>query len=216
VYLELSRKISDCMRCGTCCQKGGPALHHEDIHILRERHIGYQHLTTIRKGEMVCHPAKENPEPASEEMVRVSWQNESWACVFYDERKNSCNIYENRLLECRLLKCWDTSDILPVIGRNIVHRSDIMNPDDPVLDMIKLHDEECSPYLLESLISELSTGKNRKSRLQRLTLLVHKDKSIRSFALTELDLKKDFECFIFGRPLSRILEERGVSVLHLI
>jgi Fe-S-cluster containining protein len=202
------------MRCGTCCLKGGPALHHEDIKILREGHVGYQHLITIRKGEMVYNPSKEKPEPVSDEMVKVSGKDGGWACFFYDEAKNSCDIYENRFLECRLLKCWDTSGILSVIGRNTIQRSDIINPDDPVVDLIKSQEEECSPYEVETLLASLSPGKDSARALERLSLLVYRDKSIRSFALTELELKKEFEYFIFGRPLSRILEERGISVLR--
>jgi Fe-S-cluster containining protein len=213
MYTQASRKRSNCIRCGTCCLKGGPVLHHEDTKILREGHIGYQHLITIREGEMVYNPAKEKPEPVSKEMVKVVGRDGSPACVFYDEKKNSCGIYQNRFLECRILKCWDTSEILSVIGRNTIQRSDIMNPDDPVMDVIKSHEEECSSYEVERLFAALSAGKDRPGHLKRLSELVRRDKSIRSFALTELELKREFECFIFGRPLSRILEERGIPVM---
>jgi Fe-S-cluster containining protein len=214
MHTPASRKRSSCIRCGICCLKGGPVLHHEDKKILREGHVGYQHLLTIRKGEMVYNPAKEKPEPVSEEMVKVAGKDGSWACVFYDEEKNACGIYQNRFLECRILQCWDTSAIQSVIGRNTIQRSDIMNPDDPVMDVIKSHEEECSSYEVENLLAELSAGKDRTGTLKRLSDLVRRDKSIRSFALTELELKKEFEYFIFGRPLHRILEERGISVFR--
>ena len=207
-----SRKRSGCIRCGTCCLKGGPALHHEDTKILCEGHVGYQHLITIRAGEMVYNPAKEKPDPVLNEMVRVAGRDGSPACFFYDEGKKSCGIYRNRFLECRVLKCWDTSEILSVIGRNTIQRSDIMNPDDPVVDVIKSHEEECSSYEVESLLAALSAGKDRTGALKRLSELVLRDNAIRSFALTELELKKEFEYFIFGRPLSRILDERGISL----
>jgi Fe-S-cluster containining protein len=214
MYTPASRIRSSCIRCGTCCLKGGPVLHHEDAKILREGHIGYQHLMTIRKGEMVYNPAKENPEPVSREMVKVAGRDGSWACVFYDEGEQSCSIYQNRFLECRILKCWDTSEIQSVIGRNTIQRSDIINPDDPIMDMIKSHEEECSSSEVERLLEALSAGKDRTGNLKRLAELVRRDKSIRFFALTELELKKEFEHFIFGRPLYRILEERGISVFQ--
>ena len=212
MHTTASQKRSSCIRCGTCCLKGGPTLHYEDTKALREGHIGYQHLVTIRKGEMVYNPAKEKPEPVSKEMVRVAGRDGSPACFFYDEGKKSCGIYQDRFLECRILRCWDTSEILSVIGKNTIQRSDIMNPDDPVVDVIKSHEEECSPYEVESLLAALSAGKERAGALKRLSELVRRDKAIRSFALTELELKREFEYFIFGRPLSRILDERGISL----
>jgi Fe-S-cluster containining protein len=212
IHTTAFQKKTNCIRCGTCCLKGGPALHHEDAEILREGHIGYQHLITIREGEMVYNPVKEKPEPVLKEMVRVAGRDGSPACVFYDEEKKSCGIYLNRFLECRILKCWDTSEILSVIGRDTIQRTDIMNQDDPVVDVIKSHEEECSPYEVERLLAVLSAGKDRAGILKRLSELLRRDKAIRSFALTELELKKEFECFIFGRPLSRILDERGISL----
>jgi Fe-S-cluster containining protein len=208
----VSGKRSGCIRCGTCCLKGGPVLHQEDIKIIRQGHVGYQHLITIREGEMVYNPAREKPEPVLKEMVRVTGRDGSPACFFYDEGKKSCGIYRNRFLECRILRCWDTSEILSVIGKNTIQRSDIINLDDPVVDMIKSHDEECSSYEVERLLAALSAGKDRAGALKRLSELVRRDKAIRSFALTELELKKEFECFIFGRPLSGILDERGISL----
>ena len=212
MHTTASQKRSSCIRCGTCCLKGGPALHHEDTKILREGHVGYQHLITIREGEMVYNPAREKPEPVLKEMVRVTGRDGRPACFFYDEGKKSCGIYRNRFLECRILRCWDTSEILSVIGKNTIQRSDIINLDDPVVDMIKSHDEECSSYEVERLLAALSAGKDRAGALKRLSELVRRDKAIRSFALTELELKKEFEYFIFGRPLSRILDERGISL----
>ena len=48
--------ITGCMRCGTCCTKGGPALHKEDKDILLDGHIGRERLVTIRKGELAFSP----------------------------------------------------------------------------------------------------------------------------------------------------------------
>ncbi len=45
-----------CIRCGTCCMKGGPVLHQQDKAILLEGYAGHQHLITLRKGEMAYDP----------------------------------------------------------------------------------------------------------------------------------------------------------------
>lgn len=208
----ISNNITNCTRCGTCCLKGGPILHHEDKKILRAGHIGYQHLITIRKGEMAYNPIKGKLEPVHKEIVKVAGRGENWSCVFYDAEKASCTIYSHRFLECRLLKCWDTSEIMSIIGRNTIIRADIINPNDPIMSVIETHEQECSYQEVETLLSALSKKKEKSAPLKRLTELVRKDLSIRSFALSELGLKAEFELFIFGRPLFKVLKDRGLTV----
>lgn len=40
-----------CMRCGTCCEKGGPGFHQEDRMLIEKGRIPLKYLYTIRKGE---------------------------------------------------------------------------------------------------------------------------------------------------------------------
>jgi Fe-S-cluster containining protein len=200
-----------CQRCGTCCQKGGPVLHHEDKEILRTCwHIGHKHLVTIRKGELARNPVNYLLEPVHRELVKVRGKGDDWACYFYDEKESSCSIYEQRLLECRLLKCWNPSELLSVIGKNTIIRADVINPDDPILEVIKTHEMECPYDEIETSIDNILRERNKSKNLDKLTQLVNKDLSIRHYALSELGLNKDFELFIFGRPLFKILIDRGL------
>lgn len=207
-----SGKITDCIRCGTCCKKGGPVLHLEDKEILRQGHIGYEHLVTLRKGERAYNPLKEVPEPIHRELIKIAGTGRGWGCSFYDEATASCAVYQHRLLECRLLKCWDTSGIVSVIGRNTLRRSDIINPGDPVLELIEKHERECPYHEIESLISAFAGKQKKTTALFRMKELVHNDLSIRNFAFSELGLKREFGMFIFGRPVSQILADRGLKV----
>ncbi len=200
------------MRCGTCCKKGGPALHHEDKKILCEGHIGYQHLITLRKGERAYNPVKEMLEPIPTELIKIAGRGRDWSCLLYDEATASCAVYRSRFLECRLLKCWDAAEIMAVIGKDTIRRSDIINPEDPVIELIEKHEQVCPYNEIESLITALSGGRNKAKALARMKELVHNDLYIRAFAFRELDLKKEFELFIFGRPLTKVLEDRGLKV----
>jgi Fe-S-cluster containining protein len=199
-----------CKRCGTCCQKGGPVLHHEDKKILRAGHIGHKHLVTIRKGELARNPVNDLLEPVHQELIKIRGKGEDWTCCFYNEKDSSCSVYEHRLLECRLLKCWNPSELLSVIGRDTIVRADIINPDDPILDIIKTHEQECPYQEIENAIDNVLREKDKSKNLERLTQLVNKDLSLRHYALSELELNKDFELFIFGRPLFKILGDRGL------
>ncbi|MBE0426268.1 MAG: YkgJ family cysteine cluster protein [Nitrospirae bacterium] len=200
-----------CIRCGTCCIKGGPVLHHEDKKILLEGHAGHQHLVTIRKGEMALNPASNKLELIKRELVKVIGKGKEWSCYFYNEKKASCEIYDHRFIECRLLKCWDTSELKAVVGKNTIIRADIINSSDPIMTVIETHEKECPCYELERLISEISRGKYKSRNLERLTEMVRKDISIRSYARSELGLKEEFEPFIFGRPFFEIITTRGLT-----
>lgn len=201
---------NECKRCGTCCQKGGPVLHHEDKKILRSGHIGHKHLVTIRKGELARNPVNDLLEPVHQELIKVRGKGDVWSCCFYDEKESSCSVYEHRLLECRLLKCWDPSDLVSVIGRDTLIRADIINPHDPILEVIKTHELECPYDEIETSIDNILREKDKSKNLERLAQLVNKDMSIRQYALSELGLNEDFELFIFGRPLFKILSDRGL------
>jgi Fe-S-cluster containining protein len=201
-----------CIRCGTCCLKGGPVLHREDKEILLSRHAGYQHLITIRKDELAFNPLHVKVEPTPRELIKVTGKGKDWSCYFYDEKGSACTIYEHRFLECRLLKCWDTSDLVSIIGKDTITRADIINPDDPILFVIETHEREC-PYLeINNLIITLPQETDKSKYLAKLTEFVRKDLAIRSYALSELGLKAEFESFIFGRPLFKILNACGISV----
>jgi len=208
---SMPKNVTRCKRCGTCCLKGGPVLHQEDKKILRAGHIGYQHLVTIRKGELAFNPIISKLEPVRQELIKVHGKGKNWSCFFYDEKKASCTIYAHRFLECRLLKCWDTSGIVPAIGKNTIIRADIINSNDPITEVIKTHEQECSYQDVENLISNLS-GTDKSKSLAKLTDLVRKDLAIRSYAISDLGLEAMFELFIFGRPLFKVLSARGLTI----
>lgn len=211
------KNINDCKRCGTCCLKGGPTLHKEDKKILLAGLIGYQHLITIRKDELAYSPLSQQLEPVKKELIKLAGKEKGkgWACCFYDERMSACTIYRHRPLECRLLKCWDTSSLLPVIGRDTITRADIIKPDNPLFGLIEIHEQECPVNKIESLTASLFKKNNRSKSLKKLTELVRKDLAIRSKAIAEFGLPLSIELFIFGRPLFKLLPALGISVQEI-
>jgi Fe-S-cluster containining protein len=209
---KTQKKIVRCARCGTCCLKGGPVLHHEDKEILLAGYIGYEHLVTIRRGEAAYNPVSGRVERVPEEIIKVRGKGEGWSCIFYHEEGALCDVYEHRLIECGLLKCWDTREIERVVGRDTICRTDVINRNDPIVNIIETHDRECPADEVENLITAAASGKDREKALARLAGFVGKDLSVRSFALSELGLRPDYEFFVFGRPLSKLLGDRGLAV----
>lgn len=187
-------------------------MHQEDKKILLAGHVGHQHLVTIRKGELALNPVSGKLEPVLQELIKVRGNEKDWSCCFYIKKKASCAIYAHRFIECRLLKCWDTSEIMPVIGKNTIIRADIINPNDPILKVIETHEQECPYHEIEKLIFNLSRKTEKSKNLAKLIELVRKDLAIRSYAVSELGFQVEFELFIFGRPLFKVLSDRGLSV----
>jgi hypothetical protein len=167
---------------------------------------------TIRKGERVYNPVSEKAAPVAREIVKLIGKETELTCFFFDEESSSCGIYEHRFLECSLLQCWDLSQILPIIGKNTLSRFDLINPDDPIREVIATHELECPFSEVENLLAALSNGAAKTEIFPKLSDLVQKDNTLRSHAIDELGMKKDYELFIFGRRLSQILENHGLTV----
>ncbi|MFC1524544.1 YkgJ family cysteine cluster protein [Thermodesulfobacteriota bacterium] len=203
---------SQCRRCGECCRKGGPALHFEDLQILQEGNIGYQHLTTIRKGEFAYSPLSERFEPTNRELVKLSGQAGEWTCCFFDAVVSGCNIYSHRPVECRLLNCSDPSAVKEIIGQSTLARKDIINPEDPLLQIIEDHDRECSCEVVNGLVSVLEKGEHVAQNMEELTRLVRHDLEIRGQAIKKYGLSLERELFALGRPLFLLLSARGFVV----
>jgi Fe-S-cluster containining protein len=206
---------TECDRCGTCCRKGGPALHIEDMRLLLNGWLKPEHLVTIRKREPVFLLAGENPEPTRAEIVKIKGKGSEWTCLFFDTIEAGCTIYQHRPLECSLLKCWNTADLENVTGKNLLSRYDMIEPGNPVLPFIKIHEEKCS---LENFASQLS-GPHNKNLTQKvmtnLTDLVNTDLAIRTQACETFHLSLELELFFFGRPVFKILQQIGIT-MHIV
>ena len=201
------RKLKNkCERCGTCCLKGGPALHIKDQKLLLQNFIDRESLITIRKGEPVISLEDRKTEWIKTELVKLKGKGAKWSCVFYDQDDTSCSIYKHRPLECVLLKCWDTAELTAIAGKKLLSRFDIIPAHEPVIEYIHRHEKECSLEFIEHLIIKQNGAINRNT-LAELSELVNKDLVLRSEALAHLNFTLDLELFYFGRPLFKILSQ---------
>jgi Fe-S-cluster containining protein len=206
------KNITSCIRCGTCCTKGGPTLHAGDRQIILAGHIGTEHLITIRKGELAYTPAGEGLQTVQQELVKIVGKGRGWECFFFDKAESSCMIYEQRPLECRILKCWDTLELLSVICKDLLTRADIINAEDPILKLIGLHEKKCAVQDMEKILFSLSDGDDKPTSLKELEELVREDLSIRTEAVSKFALPLSAELFMLGRPLFKLLSGRGIAV----
>jgi Fe-S-cluster containining protein len=119
--------LPSCSRCGTCCRKGGPALHREDRHLVEQGLIHTRHLYTIRRGEWVHDPITGALVQASGDIIKIKGASGTWACRFFEDGPHTCRIYADRPLECRTLTCWNTAGIERVYEIDRLTREDLIS-----------------------------------------------------------------------------------------
>lgn len=203
---------NECDQCGTCCEKGGPSLHEEDLALVRSGFLTIDDLVTIRKGEIVLQPETGKPETTDVELLKIRGRGGDWCCRFLHPAARTCSIYEQRPASCRLLQCWNPEAVLEVSGKKLLSRFDIIADNDPLLSLLHLYDEQLAlPDMIEILV-KLQSESQRKSSLAELQRLVEKDLLFRSLAVEQFALPVARELFYFGRPLFHLLAPLGVSM----
>lgn len=196
-----------CKKCGNCCRKGGPALHSQDLPLIKSGKIPVSALITIRKGELAHNPLTGKVQPVAVELVKIVGAGRQWDCCYYDETVG-CTIYEHRPHGCRILKCWDTEEILALVEKDTLSRFDILAADDPLIPVIREHERICPCDGLEDVLAGRLSEKLKKDLEKR----VRDDLRFRSRIIADYDLKLSMELFCFGRPFFQLLRALGVGV----
>jgi Fe-S-cluster containining protein len=200
---------TECRQCGTCCLKGGPALHIEDLESIRSGNLPINRLITIRKGELAFDPLAGRVQAVTYELVKICGTGLDWRCFYYAAGRG-CTIYASRPSACRALKCWDPDPILALVGKDLLTRLDILAAGDPLRPLIEVHERRCPCPDMERICDALSSGSlNNLDNLQRL---VDEDLSFRGQAVKDYDLSLAEELFYFGRPIFQLLQAVGLGI----
>jgi len=203
---------TECTLCGTCCEKGGPALHVEDLALIEKSILTIADLVTIRQGEIVLQPETGKPELTDFELIKIKGSGGDWCCRFLHPEEKTCTIYENRPFTCRLLKCWDPEDVLAATGKKILSRYDLIDKQDPLLQLAEFYDQQFTlPDLIETKV-DLRSESRRQATLARLQEMIEKDLMFRSLAIERFELPVAQEVFYFGRPLFQLLAPLGIAI----
>ncbi|MGD9081640.1 MAG: YkgJ family cysteine cluster protein [Desulfobacterales bacterium] len=203
--------ISECRRCGTCCKKGGPSFHQEDKALIEKGVIHSKYLYTIRKGEMAYNNVKQCLEPVSSDVIKIKGKGESWTCIFFDEKQNECTVYEDRPIECRALKCWDTRALEELYDRKRLKREDLISDIEGLWGLIKDHQERCNYETIQKLVKEINSGSGGEAR-QKLAEIIQFDNEIRKLVVSRGGLDMEMLDFLFGRPLKQTLKNFGLKM----
>lgn len=198
-----------CKKCGNCCKEGGPALHNQDLELVRNGKIPIRSLITIRKGELAHNPLTGMIQPVTVELVKIVGTGRHWDCCYYDDDLG-CTIYEDRPCACRVLKCWDTTEILDLVEKDTLSRFDILDGDDPLIPVIKEHEQMCPCGDLDDIQAHF--GRLSDQQKKELEKRVRSDLRFRTRVINDFQLKLSEELFYFGRPFFQLLQQLGVRI----
>ena len=203
--------ITECIRCGTCCKKGGPAFHLEDKLLIEQGAIPSKHLYTIRNGEPSYDNIKGYLILAASDIIKIKAHSGNRSCRFFNETENGCEIYDFRPLECRVLKCWDTRDIEKMYSLNRLTRKDLVSNVKGLWELIDDHQQRCSYHHLKHLAGDLHGNQKDKASEEILAMIAY-DTSIRQLVVQKGGLDPELTDFLFGRPLVHTIGMYGFKV----
>lgn len=202
-----------CKRCGTCCLKGGPALHTDDKELVEQGHIPLRSLYTIRRGEPAFDNVRGCVFTVPEDIVRLKDHKNSTACLFYDKAANACEIYLNRPIECRALKCWDTADIEEVYSTGRLSRRELLGDNPDLYGLVEYHERRCDYLKIKGLIDNLEEGRNKEA-LEQLRETLAFDEHLRLVILEKAVCEIEILDFLLGRPLMTTLPGLGLKAVR--
>jgi len=200
-----------CRRCGTCCRKGGPALHMADIALVKTGAIALDSLFTIRAGERVHDNVCGRVVPLKTEIVKIRGRANSWSCLFYDSSTCGCRIYDQRPLECRALACWNTSELVHIYKRHRITRKDLIGNIRDLWDLVQTHESRCAYEKLSGLISQIKTAPDQYLADAVCECIAY-DRHLRELTVEKSGMTPGLLDFLFGRPLQETVSMYGITV----
>ena len=132
--------------------------------------------------------------------------------MFFNEKEYECRIYNNRPLECRALKCWDTREIEKIYSKNRLTRKDLISTIEGLWDLIEDHQNRCSYQTLKHFIDDLNKDK-KDEVLNGILKIIKFDAQIRKLVVQKGGLDPDMTDFIFGRPITVTIKIYGFKII---
>lgn len=201
----------ECARCGTCCRKGGPSFHHADKELIEKGLIPSSHLYTIREGELAHDNVRQAIRPVDSDIIKIKGKDDTWICRFLNEADNTCTIYTNRPLECRVLQCWDTREIERIYAENRLTREDLISEIEGLWSLVVDHQKRCDYRIIGKLVKTIDDDRHSNAK-QKLAEIIQFDIEIRNLVSAKGGLGQEMLDFLFGRPLVKTIENFGFKV----
>ncbi|MFP4476314.1 MAG: YkgJ family cysteine cluster protein [Desulfatibacillaceae bacterium] len=200
-----------CRRCGTCCARGGPALHKQDVSLVEDGVVSPRDLVTVRHGEPVFDFGKNRYVPLQGEIIKIRGGDAGWACRFHHPEKRACAIYSRRPSECAAMKCWDTSEIEAMYAKGRITRLELLSRESDLLAFMARHDRRCSYARLGRLVRMLEEPDAEKAQAAIIDT-VEFDENARREVVERFGKPADAVDFFLGRQITYLLDVFGLRV----
>lgn len=213
--LEESAKVLEeilpvCVMCGECCRRGSPTLQLEDLELLRGGRLPWNQLYTIRRGQPVRSPFKDEISFLVDERVKVREKPGTQECVFFDHATDQCMVYADRPAQCRAQACWDPSMAEDLARQPYLTRRDVFGEIELIVELIAEHDRRCSFDALKEAFERLesSSGQN----LDEIVDLLAYEDHFRHFLGEQLKIPPESLDLVFGKSLADLVPLFGLRV----
>ncbi len=200
-----------CVRCGSCCTAGSPALTADDLELLGEEGIAWSHLVTLRRGEPAHSLITGEAFLLPEERVKLREKPGGKVCLLYDEAHKSCAVHEHKPSQCRAQACWEPELANQQRVQPPLTRRDIFQGMAVLLEVIDRHEARCDFAKFTAAFDTLrqTKGENIDQILDMLAF----DEHVREFAVKEMGVPEDGLELVFGRGLTDRLRLFGFQAV---
>ena len=148
---------------------------------------------------------------ASEEIIKFKNQADGRACCHYDDVDHRCRIYARRPLECRLLKCWDTTDIEAMYASDRLNRKDLVGNVKGLWDLVADHEQRCSYLKIADWVGQMQVQRDRQMAA-KIVESVNYDGHLRRLLVRQREMDPELLDFLFGRPMAQIFPAFGYEI----
>jgi Fe-S-cluster containining protein len=211
--LDIARETdTTCQRCGTCCLRGGPALHHADAVLFSGQDaLDLSVIVTIRAGEPVNDQVRGRVLTLEHELLKLRGTAGSQACMFYDQPARACGLYQRRPEECRALSCRDTAPLAAMYERDRLRRCDLLPAGHHILPVLSEH-EALVPVARIAPLAEhfLANGQEAREAEAELLRMAATDQAFRRKLAEHAGIGQEYHEFFFGRGAAALFAAAGL------
>lgn len=209
-----------CRRCGTCCRKGGPALHVEDRALFEgsgaEGALKLSLIVTLRPGELALDQLQGRILPLKSEVLKLRGAGDFGsphgnACALFDPAANACALYERRPAECRALSCQDTAALAAMYASERLARADLLPVGHGLLAVLAEHEGLVPAARIRPLASALRSGDQEAlDAEEELTRMALADRAFRKALTERAGIGPDYHDFFLGRDVGVLFAAAGL------
>ena len=199
-----------CIKCGTCCRKGSPSLYRDDLPLFRRGTLTRRDLVALRPGETVYSNEDDRFIRLPVEQVKIREKPGSRECLFFQPEGHGCGIYDHRPLQCRVLECWNPEGYKVLKKNKLLSRKDLLDPTDPLLPVVKTHEERCNVLRLQELL--MKTAEQTIPDDEGLMGIILYDRHVRTYLSEKFDLNRQHLDFLLGRPVAEVIPGLGFQI----